>query len=137
MKQAVTTQHLTKPSASCTSIKPAASAPSSNTVTKPVTVAVPAVKFDTKCSVSSDVSTTPFPKELLAKSPVGLYNLGNTCNRFPKLHYITVKGFMNAGIQCLSSTLTLTHYFLEKRYKSEINRNNPLGSYLWPILFTY
>lgn len=37
---------------------------------------------------------------------------------------------MNSSIQCLSNTFELTKYFLEKRYKSLINREykNPLGT---------
>ena len=37
---------------------------------------------------------------------------------------------MNSSIQCLSNTFELTKYFIEKRYKSLVNREykNPLGT---------
>lgn len=34
---------------------------------------------------------------------------------------------MNSAIQCLSNTLPLANYFLEGKFKEEINAKNPLG----------
>ncbi|WOO79490.1 Ubiquitin carboxyl-terminal hydrolase 4 [Vanrija pseudolonga] len=45
----------------------------------------------------------------------GLKNLGNTC-------------YMNSTVQCLSATLPFARYFLDGRYKRDINVYNPLGT---------
>ncbi|XP_071094049.1 ubiquitin carboxyl-terminal hydrolase 32-like isoform X1 [Haliotis cracherodii] len=48
------------------------------------------------------------------RGATGLNNLGNTC-------------FMNAAVQCVSNTYTLTQYFNGGLHLFELNRKNPLG----------
>ena len=49
-----------------------------------------------------------------SRGVVGLSNLGNSC-------------YMNAALQCVRAIKELTYYFLDGKYKDEINASNPLG----------
>lgn len=70
-----------------------------------------------KCNAPIDVDhDAPFKKKDRARNGLtGIQNLGNTC-------------FMSSSIQCLSNTFPLSKYFLDEKYKQEINTENVLGT---------
>jgi ubiquitin carboxyl-terminal hydrolase 4/11/15 len=75
-------------------------------------------------SGASSGRTSPVPSGMMTRGrtrkdgktrgTVGLSNLGNTC-------------YMNSALQCIRSVEELAVYFLSKRFKKEINNDNPLG----------
>ena len=76
-------------------------------------------------------SSEPSPPTLQPSSSgkLGVCGLANLGSISVYLLFVLIIDtcFMNSALQCLSNTVPLTDYFLSGKYKTEINKTNPLG----------